>query len=196
VVARALPPDCNQGNTHTQLRAQKLPPRQALDSHRAEQKGVTVHTLAEGKNLTELLETIPAFSSCGRDTLQDFVDHDVVKVHCPAGKKLNPLTAEEQNLYVLASGSALLTDGNDVVVELEPGDYFGRSPGRQHHIVASVIALSDVEILVINPREVARLQQPTLEDWSRLSKGDWTIDLPDAAPRSNRRNRCHAALAV
>lgn len=154
-----------------------------------------MHTLAEGRNLTELLEAIPAFSSCPRTTLQDFVDHDVVKVHCPAGKKLNPLTDREQNLYVLASGSALLIDGDDVVVELEPGDYFGRSPGRQHHIVASVIALSNVEILVINPQEVARLRRATLEDWRRLSDGDWTIDDPDASPRGVRRSRCHA-LAV
>jgi CRP-like cAMP-binding protein len=122
------------------------------------EKGATVHTSAEISNHTDFLQTIPAFSTCSRAVLEEFVTHSVVKVHCAAGKKLNPLTEEEQNLYIVSSGLALLIT-DDVTVILEPGDYFGRSLGHAHHVPCTVSAVSDMELLVLNPSEVARLQQ-------------------------------------
>ena len=164
-----------------------------LERHFVGQKGTTVHTLTDCKDYADFLETIPAFASCTRDVLEEFVSRGVVKVHCTAGKKLNPLTDHEQNLYVLASGSALLNADDDVAIALEPGDYFGRSPARRHHVVASVVAVSDVEILVINPREVARLRQASSRD-RHPSKIEWNIEPPAAARRSFRRSHRRAAL--
>jgi CRP-like cAMP-binding protein len=137
------------------------------------EKGATVHTSAEIKNQTDFLQTIPSFSSCSRDVLEEFVTHSVVKVHCAEGKKLNPLTEDEQNLYVVARGLALLTT-HDVTVTLEPGDYFGKSPGHAHHIPSTVVAVSDIELLVLNPSEVARLQQASSREChpSRLHRQD------------------------
>jgi CRP-like cAMP-binding protein len=115
-----------------------------------------VHALADRKDYADFLELIPAFSTCTRDKLEEFVNYGVVKVRCAAGKTLSPQTEQEQNLYVLVAGSALLNAG-DVVIELEPGDYFGREPARQHRPATSVLALTDIELLFIDPYEVARL---------------------------------------
>jgi CRP-like cAMP-binding protein len=156
-------------------------------------KGDTVQSWADCKDCVEFLETIPAFSSCTRSVLEEFVTHGLVKVHCAAGKKLSPLTDQEQNLYVLARGSALLLAGDDVVVELEPGDYFGKSPDRRHHIVASVIAVSDVEIFVINPQEVARLELASSRE-RHPSRIDWQFPLPTESRRSTRRNHRRGEL--
>jgi CRP-like cAMP-binding protein len=135
-------------------------------------KRVSMHSLVGCQDYADFIAAIPAFSSCPRDALEAFVTHDVVRVHCAAGKRLNPLTDQEQNLYVLASGSAQLNADDDVVVTLEPGDFFGKSPARQHHLVARVVAVSDAQILVIKPHEVARLL--------RTSSGD---KKPSAATR-------------
>lgn len=139
-----------------------------------------MHTLAGCREYADFLEAIPAFSSCTRDVLEDFVDHHVVKVHCVAGKKLSPLTEQEQNLYVLASGSAQLKT-DDTAVDLEAGDYFGKSSDRRHYIVASVVALTDIEILVVNPDEVDRLRQSSSRD-RHPSKINWRMERL-AAPR-------------
>jgi CRP-like cAMP-binding protein len=158
------------------------------------EKGATVHTLTGRKEYVDFLESIPAFSSCTRAVLDEFVNHGLVKVHCAAGKKLSPLTEQEQNLYVLAAGSALLS-ANDVAVTLVPGDYFGRTPDRRHHIVASVLALSDIEILVMNPQEVARIQQTTSRDL-HPPKTDWRAEFRDANRRSFRRSHRRSTLVT
>src|SRR5580704_13374592 len=112
----------------------------------AGKKEGTMHTLADRKHFADFLQDIPAFASCTRNVLDEFVTHGVVKVRCGAGMTLSPHTDEDLNLYILAEGSALLSVGDDVVVTLEPGDYFGRTPSRRHHLAASVVALSDIEV--------------------------------------------------
>ena len=62
-------------------------------------------------------------------------------------------------------------------VALEEGDYFGWNPGRYHGPRASVVADVDVEVLVIRPQDVLRLEMivsrhrhPSNIDW-RLKVG-------------------------
>lgn len=143
---------------------------------------------------SEFLSAVPVLSACAHDVLDDFVTRGVVKVHCPAGKKLSPLTAEERNLYVLASGSALLTTDDGITVELEPGNYFGKSHPRWHQIVASVVAVTDVQILVVNPQEIVQLRNASSPD-RRPSRLPWQTDVSVAARRAPRRSQCRPMLA-
>jgi CRP-like cAMP-binding protein len=131
-------------------------------------------TLVDSRDYADLLEATSAFSGCTRDDLEAFVAHGVVKVQCAAGTTLATQTLPEQSLYVLASGSALLHAGDGVVIDLEPGDYFGSIPERHHHFVATVVASSDVEVLVVNPLEAARLGNAASRG-GRNSRFEWRI---------------------
>jgi CRP-like cAMP-binding protein len=151
-----------------------------------------MHNEADCQDYTDFLEAVPALSTCTREVIEEFVSHNVVKVHCMAGKKLNPLTDQEQNTYVLASGSALL-HADDITVALEPGDYFGRSSSHPHHVVASVVAQSDIDIFVINVLEIERLLQASSRD-RHPSQLEWTIELPTNTRQSSCRSHRNTVL--
>ena len=145
---------------------------------------------ADRKDYTSFLEGLPAFSSCTRSELEEFATHGVVKLHCMAGEELSSSSDQEQNLYVLATGSALLHAGDGVAVALQPGDYFGKT-SRCHHLTPSVVAVSNVEMLIVNAREAARLGQATRADRSHV-KGDRQIKFPSLARRSSSHGRIGA----
>ena len=111
---------------------------------------------AERIDYVELLEGLPAFSACTSEDLEAFVAHDVMWVRCGAGEVLCGL-AQDHNLYVLVSGLAELRVGADVSIDLEPGDYFGRYARRYHGMAGTVVAVTDVEVLVIGPQDLGRL---------------------------------------
>ena len=116
-----------------------------------------MNILVDSRDYAELLEGTSAFPGCSRDDLEAFVAHGVVKVHCAAGTTLDTQAPQNQSLYVLVSGSAILDAGEGVEVTLEPGDYFGKNPERHGQLAASVVASSDAELLVVNPLDAARL---------------------------------------
>jgi len=151
-----------------------------------------VNTLAECKDYVDYLEAVPAFSMCTRTVLQEFVSYGVVKVRCSAGKTLSPSVDDDQNLYVLVSGSALL-DAGDVIVSLAPGDHFGKIPGRMHKLVASVVATTDIEVLVVNPLEIARLERASSHE-RHPSKIEWRSELPTTTRRATRKSYRRAVL--
>jgi CRP-like cAMP-binding protein len=107
----------------------------------------------------EMLEALPPFSTCARDDIEVFVAHDVMRMRRGAGEVLCGL-AEDHNLYVLVSGSAELRVGPDLSIDLEPGDYFGRYARRYHGMAGTVVAVTDVEVLVIGPQDLGRLAVP------------------------------------
>lgn len=152
-----------------------------------------MHTLADREDYADILEVIPAFSSCTRNVLDEFVNYSVVKVHCAAGGTFSSESGRDENLYVLVSGSALLDAGDGVFVALEPGDYFGTSPARQHQLVTSVAARTDIEVLVINPLEVARLARASSMD-RHPSRVDWRSELRTTTRRAERRTHRRAVL--
>jgi hypothetical protein len=133
-----------------------------------------MHTLVDSRDYADLLEATSAFSGCTRDDLEAFVTHGVVKVQCAAGTELGTQAPQDQNLYVLVSGSAILDAGEGVEVTLEPGDYFGKNPDRHRQFVASVVASSDAEVLIINPMEAARLGNASSRG-RRTSRFEWRI---------------------
>jgi CRP-like cAMP-binding protein len=153
-----------------------------------------VQTLADRKNYVELLEAVPVLSHCTKDVLEEFVRHTMVRVHCASGKQLNPLTEREQNLYLLTTGEALLTAEDGITVELEAGDYFGRSSSRRPYMVANVVAVSDIELVVINPQELDRLLLASACD-RHPARIEWTIDRPTAKRRPLLRAHRRASLA-
>jgi CRP-like cAMP-binding protein len=104
----------------------------------------------------EMLEGLPPFSTCTRENLEVFVAHDVMRMRRGAGEVLCGL-AEDHSLYVLVSGSAELRVGPDLSIDLEPGDYFGRHAQRYHAMAGTVVAVTEVEVLVIGPQDLGRL---------------------------------------
>jgi CRP-like cAMP-binding protein len=153
-----------------------------------------MHTSTECKDYTDLLQTIPALSSCTRSVLEDFSAHGVVTAHCDAGSSLSLKTIQDRNLYVLIAGSALLNADDNVSVSLEPGDYFGRNPASQHQLSASVVAVSDVELLVISQEEIIRLGHASSRD-RHPSKIEWRIGTPAVLRQPSRRLHRRTARA-
>jgi Cyclic nucleotide-binding domain len=152
-------------------------------SHRVAltKKETTVRTLTDAKINADLLGEIPAFSNCTKDVLEQFLSHGVDKLHCAAGRAVSSQTSADQNLYVLVSGAATLDAGDDVRVALRPGDYFGSASARRHHMTTMVTADQDVEILVIRPQELARLQQASSRD-RHPSQIEWRHELSAPSP--------------
>jgi CRP-like cAMP-binding protein len=117
---------------------------------------------AERVDIVGLLEGLPPFSTCTTQVLETFVAHDAMRAHCGPGEVLCGLQ-EDHNLYVLISGEAVLRVGPDVTISLEAGDYFGQQAHRHHRIAGTVVAVSDVEVLVVGPQDLARLELASSE---------------------------------
>jgi hypothetical protein len=58
----------------------------------------------------------------------------------------------------LVSGLAELRVGADLSIDLEPGDYFGQHAQRNHGMGGTVVAVTDIEVMVIGPQDLGRLQ--------------------------------------
>jgi hypothetical protein len=153
-------------------------------------KGATVHTLADCKDYVDFLEVVPALSSCTRAVLEDFVTYDVVRMPWPGGTTIHPESEHDQNLYVLVAGSALLKSADGIEVHLEAGDYFG---GSLRHLPVTVDAESDVEVLVIDAGEIARLTYASCRARHPSQIDRYTQ--PSTARRSARRTHRRAELA-
>jgi CRP-like cAMP-binding protein len=112
---------------------------------------------AERVDIIGLLEGLPPFSMCTTEALTSFVAHDAMRAHCGPGEVLSGLQ-QDHNLYVLLSGDAVLRVSPDVSISLEAGDYFGQQAHRHHRMSGTVVAVTDVEVLVVGPQDLARLE--------------------------------------
>jgi hypothetical protein len=157
------------------------------------EKEATVKSVADCKNHADFLAKIPAFSNCATEVLEEFVTHAAFNVHSAAGMILCSRTHCDQNLYVLISGSASLDAGDGVRITLEPGDYFGRNPGRYHELIATVIANEDVEVLVIRPQDVVQLEAASSRH-RHPSKIEWRNEF--SAPVTRLTRPCQRVLAT
>jgi CRP-like cAMP-binding protein len=152
------------------------------------EKEATVNSVADCQMYADFLEKIPALAPCAREVLEEFVTHNACTVHVAAGRTLSPQSQCDQNLYVVVSGSATLDAGAGVRVALEPGDYFGRTPGRHLALVASVTADDDVALLVIGPQDIAQLESASCRH-RHPSNIDWRSALANPVTRPARRRR-------
>lgn len=142
--------------------------------------------MAKSEKYAGFLGDIPAFSDCATEVLEEFVTHAAVRVHAAGGKTLCSKAQSDQNLYVLVSGIASLDAGDGIRVALEAGDYFGWNPGRYHGPSASVVAEEDVEVLVIRPQDVLRLEM-IVSRHRHPSNIDWRVEDAVAPPRQRHR---------
>jgi len=188
VLTPSLQPSGTQRATPTAQAAAMTRSHQRSNSMALSEKEHTVQNLADRNNYADILEVIPALSNCTREVLEEFAANGVFKAQADAGKTLFSGAHSDQNLYVLVSGSACLDAGDDVIIDLEPGDYFGRNPARRphHEIIASVVAERDVDVLVIGPQELQQLQQASSRS-RHPSQIDWRAELSAPTPRFARR---------
>jgi CRP-like cAMP-binding protein len=151
-----------------------------------------MHTVAECVDTVELLEGIPSFERCTEDVLQDFVRHSAITARCEAGKVLCGLL-QDHNLYVLLHGTAELHVGPDVVITLKPGDYVGRDADRLHKMAGTVVAVTDVEALVVGPQDLAQLEYASCRD-RHPSKVGWRLER--STPTQHRRRAHRRSVMV
>jgi CRP-like cAMP-binding protein len=118
--------------------------------------------LAERVDIIGLIEDLPPFRHCTTAVLESYLAHDAMRAHCGPGEVLCGL-AQDHNLYVILSGEAVLHVGPDVSITLTPGDYVGQQLHRQNRLSGSVIASSDVEVLVVGPQDLLRLELESSE---------------------------------
>ncbi|HEX3795014.1 MAG TPA: hypothetical protein VHV57_10990 [Acidimicrobiales bacterium] len=156
------------------------------------EKGAIVHALAETKTHVDFLQATPALSGCSEGVLQEFILHGEAEQHVGAGKHLHPSADSDQRTFVLLSGSGLLAS-HDVVVTLEPGDYFGGD--TRFHMSATMVALSNVVLVGITPLQTARLRQASSRD-RHPSRIDWRSEYPVAPRRRLTQDDRLSVLAV
>jgi CRP-like cAMP-binding protein len=113
--------------------------------------------LAERVDIIGLIENLPPFRSCTTEVLESYLAHDAMRAHCGPGEVLCGLE-QDHNLYVIVSGEAVLHVGPDVSITLTPGDYIGQQLHRQNRLSGNVIASTDVEVLVVGPQDLLRLE--------------------------------------
>jgi CRP-like cAMP-binding protein len=156
------------------------------------ERGDIMHVL-ENQNQARLLEEIPAFSNCTRSILEEFILLSVLRAHCAAGETLFDETLQDRNLYVIVAGTALLNAGDDVVTVLEPGDFFWGNVSPHPLPISSVVAVTDVEVFVINPNELARLEQVSYRQRESMSIA-WSGETEPLPCATTRRSRKKPAL--
>jgi CRP-like cAMP-binding protein len=113
-----------------------------------------------------------------------------MRAHCGPGEVLCGLEPDH-NLYVILSGEAVLHVGPDVSITLTAGDYIGQQLHRQNRLSGSVIASTDVEVLVVGPQDLLRLELQSSESRhpSRLELPDLSVIDGDSPRRFFRRGR-------
>lgn len=99
-------------------------------------------------------QAIPLFGSVSKRGIRS-VAQAATEVDLRAGKVLVREGEYDRDLYVIVSGTAVVTRKGKKLAELVPGDFFGelallsRAPRS-----ATVTAYSDMRVMVLGPREM------------------------------------------
>ena len=111
-----------------------------------------------GKNgKIELIKKVPLFSKLDKKGLED-VAHIADELDLPKGKVMAEEGDRGREFIVLLEGEADVTKGDRSINHLQEGDFFGEIALVTHMPrTASVIASSDVRVLVITERDFAAL---------------------------------------
>ncbi len=103
------------------------------------------------------LANVPLFRACSKQDLRliaRLADSDT----CRAGDVLVQEGRRGNELFVIVSGEAQVDHDGTTVATLKAGDYFGElavlSPAPR---TATVTAITDMEVLIVTPRELAIL---------------------------------------
>jgi CRP/FNR family cyclic AMP-dependent transcriptional regulator len=110
-------------------------------------------------NRLEHLHLVPGFRGCSIKQLK-LVARLTDQLTVPSGTVLLREGSAGREAFVILWGTAAVTRGGDLVASLGNGDIFGElaalDPGPRD---ATVTATSELEVLVIGPREFAALVQ-------------------------------------
>ncbi len=103
------------------------------------------------------LRSVDQFDSCTSEQLQE-VARLSERLHVGEGEILAREGRIGREFFLILSGTVGVTQGGRRVNTLGPGDFFGElaalNPGPRN---ATVTALSDVDVLIIGPREFATM---------------------------------------
>jgi CRP/FNR family transcriptional regulator, cyclic AMP receptor protein len=111
----------------------------------------------------ELLKKVPLFSKLNKKGLQD-VAHIADELDLPAGKKMATEGDRGREFFVLLKGEAEVTKGGSRINTMKEGDFFGEiALVTKMPRTASVIATSDVDVLVITERDFDALLKKSPE---------------------------------
>jgi CRP-like cAMP-binding protein len=134
------------------------------------------------QELLDTVRSIPLFSNCNTKELRE-VARLGTPVHIPAGTMMAEEGSSGRELLVVLSGTATCRAKGKKLAHFGPGDFFGeislvdRGPRS-----ATVIADSDMEVLVLDSREFRRLvvTSPTIA-WKILETMAGRLRLADKA---------------
>ncbi|HET7235107.1 MAG TPA: cyclic nucleotide-binding domain-containing protein [Actinomycetota bacterium] len=105
------------------------------------------------------LEKIPLFAGLSEDelkTLGGWTD----EVEVPAGKFLVRQGAYPHEFMVIEDGTVEVTHDDTRLAELGPGDFFGEMALLSSHPrMASIVALSDVRLVVMHERNFRAMEE-------------------------------------
>jgi CRP-like cAMP-binding protein len=99
------------------------------------------------------LHAVPWFAACTEEQLEQVV-HIAERLHVHAGEIILREGRLGRELFVILQGTATVTRADRVVNLLDAGDYFGELAAIEAAPrSATVTATTDMEVLIIGPRE-------------------------------------------
>jgi CRP/FNR family transcriptional regulator, cyclic AMP receptor protein len=105
------------------------------------------------------LKGVPWFSACTEEQLRD-VERLAERLGVHAGEVIVREGRLGRELFVILSGTATVTRAGRVVNLLGAGDYFGELAAIEAAPrSATVTATSDLEVLIIGPREIEAIME-------------------------------------
>jgi CRP/FNR family transcriptional regulator, cyclic AMP receptor protein len=113
--------------------------------------------MARGDDVLEYFRRIPMFSACSKKDLKT-IAANAERVHVAAGRILAEQGDTGREAFVIVGGKARVLRNGRKVAMLRPGQFFGelslldRAPRN-----ATVVADTDMDLLVIGQREFAKI---------------------------------------
>jgi len=115
--------------------------------------GIGTEIEGDGSHGRGPLQGVPWFAACTEEQLRQ-VERLAERLEVHAGEVILREGRLGRELFVILSGSAAVTRAGRVVNLLGPGDYFGELAAIEAAPrSATVTATSDLEVLIIGPRE-------------------------------------------
>ncbi|HEY5247586.1 MAG TPA: cyclic nucleotide-binding domain-containing protein [Dermatophilaceae bacterium] len=137
--------------------------------------------MANRREYLEQLASVPLLRSCSKRELER-VARVADEVHLEAGRTVVEEGHPGNECYVIISGSATVSREGTVIAEIGPGDHFGElavlDGGPR---TASVLATTDLDLLVIGRREFTALLEdvPGLTHKVLVNLAHWVRQLDE-----------------
>jgi CRP-like cAMP-binding protein len=127
----------------------------------APEEGATEDT-EDGGPLTvvvERLQGVPWFAACSNEQLAEMA-RLAERLHVQQGEVILREGRLGRELYIILEGTVVVTRAGRIVNEWGPGDYFGELAAIEAAPrSATVTATSDLEVLIVGPRELEAMME-------------------------------------